>query len=82
MEFLQNLFGFAWPAVWSLVKIVAIVGPLMIAVAYLTYAERKVIGYMQIRIGPNRVGFKGLLQPIADGLKLMMKEPGGAERGQ
>ncbi|HAN57315.1 MAG TPA: NADH-quinone oxidoreductase subunit H, partial [Betaproteobacteria bacterium] len=42
MEFLQNLFGFAWPAVWSLVKIVAIVGPLMIAVAYLTYAERKV----------------------------------------
>ncbi|MDP2027135.1 NADH-quinone oxidoreductase subunit NuoH [Sulfuriferula sp.] len=83
MEFLQNLFGFAWPAVWSLVKIVAIVGPLMIAVAYLTYAERKVIGYMQIRIGPNRVGFKGLLQPIADGLKLMMKEiiiPSGSNK--
>ena len=83
MEFLQNLFGFAWPAVWSLAKIVAIVGPLMIAVAYLTYAERKVIGYMQIRIGPNRVGFKGLLQPIADGLKLMMKEiiiPSGSNK--
>ena len=83
MEFLQNMFGFAWPAVWSLVKIVAIVGPLMIAVAYLTYAERKVIGYMQIRIGPNRVGFKGLLQPIADGLKLMMKEiiiPSGSNK--
>ncbi|MES1998735.1 MAG: NADH-quinone oxidoreductase subunit NuoH [Pseudomonadota bacterium] len=83
MEFLQNLFGFAWPAVWSLVKIVAIVGPLMIAVAYLTYAERKVIGYMQIRLGPNRVGFKGLLQPIADGLKLMMKEiiiPSGSNK--
>ena len=83
MEFLQNLFGFTWPAVWSLVKIVAIVGPLMIAVAYLTYAERKVIGYMQVRIGPNRVGFKGLLQPIADGLKLMMKEiiiPSGSNK--
>ena len=83
MEFLQNLFGFTWPAVWSLAKIVAIVGPLMIAVAYLTYAERKVIGYMQVRIGPNRVGFKGLLQPIADGLKLMMKEiiiPSGSNK--
>lgn len=83
MEFLQNLFGFTWPVVWSLAKIVAIVGPLMIAVAYLTYAERKVIGYMQVRIGPNRVGFKGLLQPIADGLKLMMKEiiiPSGSNK--
>ncbi|MEO6146356.1 MAG: NADH-quinone oxidoreductase subunit NuoH [Sulfuriferula sp.] len=83
MEFLQNLFGFTWPAVWSLAKIIAIVGPLMIAVAYLTYAERKVIGYMQVRIGPNRVGFKGLLQPIADGLKLMMKEiiiPSGSNK--
>jgi NADH-quinone oxidoreductase subunit H len=83
MEYMQNLFGYAWPAVWALVKIVAIVGPLMIAVAYLTYAERKVIGYMQVRIGPNRVGFKGLLQPIADGLKLMMKEiiiPSGANK--
>jgi NADH-quinone oxidoreductase subunit H len=83
MEFLQNLFGFTWPAVWSLAKIIAIVGPLLIAVAYLTYAERKVIGYMQVRIGPNRVGFKGLLQPIADGLKLMMKEiiiPSGSNK--
>lgn len=83
MEFLQNLFGFTWQAVWSLAKIIAIVGPLMIAVAYLTYAERKVIGYMQVRIGPNRVGFKGLLQPIADGLKLMMKEiiiPSGSNK--
>ena len=83
MEFLQNLFGFTWPAVWSLAKIIAIVGPLMIAVAYLTYAERKVIGYMQVRIGPNRVGFKGLLQPITDGLKLMMKEiiiPSGSNK--
>ena len=55
-------------------KIVAIVLPLMICVAYLTYAERKIIGYMQLRIGPNRVGPRGWLQPIADALKLMFKE--------
>ena len=48
--------------------------PLLGLVAYYTYAERKVIGYMQIRIGPNRVGWRGLLQPIADAVKLMMKE--------
>ena len=70
----QNLFGAGWPVVWSLVKIVAIVAPLLLAVAYLTYFERKVIGYMQVRIGPNRVGPLGLLQPIADGLKLLLKE--------
>ncbi len=74
MEMLQSLFGASWPLVWSLAKIVAIVAPLMIGVAYLTLAERKVIGYMQVRIGPNRVGYYGLLQPIADGLKLLMKE--------
>jgi NADH-quinone oxidoreductase subunit H len=74
MESLQSLFGASWPLVWSLAKIVAIVLPLMIGVAYLTLAERKVIGYMQVRIGPNRVGYYGLLQPIADGLKLLMKE--------
>ena len=55
-------------------KIVAIVFPLMISVAYLTYFERKVIGFMQGRIGPNRVGYFGLLQPIADAFKLMFKE--------
>lgn len=55
-------------------KILAIAVPVILSVAYLTYAERKVIGYMQSRIGPNRVGFRGLLQPFADVIKLMMKE--------
>ena len=70
----KNLLGAAWMPLWTLAKIVAIVLPLMIGVAYLTLAERKVIGWMQVRIGPNRVGYYGLLQPIADGLKLLFKE--------
>ena len=68
---------------WTLIKIMVIVVPLMIAVAYTTYAERKIIGFMQVRVGPNRVGFKGLLQPFADALKLLMKEiviPSNANR--
>ena len=57
-----------------IIKIVAILLPLILAVAYTTFAERKIIGYMQIRLGPNRVGPKGWLQPIADTVKLMFKE--------
>ena len=63
-----------WPVLWILIKIVAVVLPLMGAVAYLTLWERKLIGWIQIRIGPNRVGPLGLLQPIADALKLLGKE--------
>lgn len=80
---IQNLLGPAWLPVWTVVKIMVIVGPLMGAVAYLTLAERKVIGWMQIRIGPNRVGPYGLLQPLADGVKLLMKEiiiPSGSNK--
>ena len=84
----MNSMGIDWAlvqtVVWTLVKIMAVVIPLMLGVAYLTYAERKVIGWMQVRIGPNRVGFQGLLQPIADAVKLLMKEiiiPSGASRG-
>ena len=72
---------YIWPVAWIVIKIVAIVVPLLIGVAYLTYVERKVIGAMQLRRGPNVVGPFGLLQPFADGLKLFLKEtivPSGA----
>jgi len=61
-------------ALLNLGKIVLILVPLLLSVAYLTYAERKIIGYMQVRLGPNRVGPKGWLQPIADAVKLLFKE--------
>ncbi|MDO8287394.1 MAG: NADH-quinone oxidoreductase subunit NuoH [Rhodoferax sp.] len=74
----------AWPVLWALIKIVAVVLPLMGAVAYTTLWERKLLGYVQVRLGPNRVGPWGLWQPIADSLKLMTKEilvPAAANKG-
>ncbi|MEP4380747.1 MAG: NADH-quinone oxidoreductase subunit NuoH [Alphaproteobacteria bacterium] len=76
-------WSYAWPTLWIVIQILFIVVPLLIVVAYLTYAERKVIGLMQLRMGPNVVGPFGLLQPFADALKLMTKEliiPTGANR--
>jgi NADH-quinone oxidoreductase subunit H len=76
--------GTVWPVLWTLIKIVCVVAPLMGCVAYLTLWERKAIGFTQIRMGPNRVGPFGLLQPIADALKLLTKEiiiPTAASKG-
>jgi len=70
----NETFGAAWPAVWALLRIIVIVVPLIVCVAYLTLWERKLIGWMHIRRGPNRVGYAGLLQPWADAVKLMFKE--------
>ena len=76
--------GMAWPVVWNLIKIIVVVLPLFALVAYLTLWERKLIGWIQIRVGPNRVGPLGLLQPIAAALKLLTKEilvPTAASKG-
>ena len=73
-----------WPVLWVLIKIICVLLPLMGCVAYLTLWERKAIGFTQIRLGPNRVGPFGLLQPIADALKLLTKEiiiPTAASKG-
>ena len=70
----QGVFGYFWPLVWNLIKIICVVAPIMGLVAYLTLWERKMIGWMHIRLGPNRVGPAGLLQPIADAVKLLLKE--------
>jgi NADH-quinone oxidoreductase subunit H len=70
----QHYFGYFWTPLWTLIKIVSITLPVMGCVAYLTLWERKMIGWMHIRLGPNRVGPAGLLQPIADALKLLLKE--------
>ena len=79
----ENLGLNIWPFFLIVIQIVAIIVPILIAVAYLTYAERKVIAAMHLRRGPNVVGPFGLLQPLADGLKLFFKEtiiPSGANR--
>ena len=75
---------YLWPFIWIVIKILLIIVPLLLGVAYLTYVERKVIAAMHLRRGPNVVGPYGLLQPIADGMKLFFKEtiiPSGANRG-
>lgn len=86
-EILNPLIG-GWPpglqlVITVLLKIVLLIIPLLAAVAYLTLAERKIIGFMQVRVGPHRVGYRGFLQPIADAVKLIFKEiviPSGADR--
>ncbi len=75
--------AYLWPTLWIVMQILVILIPLLLSVAYLTYAERKVIGAMQLRQGPMVVGPMGLLQPIADAVKLLMKEtifPTGANK--
>lgn len=75
--------AYLWPLIWIVIKILVIVVPVLVAVAYLTYMERKVIGSMHLRRGPNVVGPFGLLQPFADGVKLFLKEtiiPSSANR--
>lgn len=79
----QDLLGPAWMPAWTAIKIMVIILPVMGGVAYLTLAERKILGFMQVRFGPNRVGYWGVLQPVADGLKLLFKEviiPSGSNK--
>ncbi|MBF0180237.1 MAG: NADH-quinone oxidoreductase subunit NuoH [Magnetococcales bacterium] len=63
-----------WTLIWTLIKIMILLAPVLFMVTYITLAERKIIGFMQVRYGPNRVGFWGILQPLADAAKLLFKE--------
>lgn len=83
MTYFEHLLGPAWPTIWAVVRIVVIIIGLILTMAFTTYYERRIIGFMHVRIGPNRVGPFGLLQPFADALKLMFKEiivPTGANK--
>src|SRR5215210_6885235 len=76
-------WGYAWPTAIIAIEVLIVIVPLLLAIAYYTYAERKVLAFSQLRKGPNVVGPFGLLQPIADGLKMLVKEtiiPSGANR--
>src|SRR5580692_11616603 len=89
IQFLIDLWNTAhgwylWPVIWALVRIIVTILPLLGLVAYLTLWERVAIGWSQIRPGPNRVGPRGLLTPIADAVKLIFKEiirPTAANKG-
>ena len=86
LDTLLGFFGLPGPVQYTVltsIKVLVILVPLMLTVAYFTYAERKLIGFIQNRLGPNRVGWRGLLQPFADLIKMMLKEvlvPSNANR--